>query len=329
MQRSISHDEYAAQLRSQLSQINAERDSLSSQLKAARKEANKCDAAKRSEIDALKRAAEKHASADTRSRQKARALQEAAKQASAAAREAEESAQELEDALPSQREHSNEMEEKHTKARSDWERSKVEAEEALRLDQKRSAELKTELSSLTSRLEKLQTKRDRLTNETLPELETQLSRLIREVERVERDETSFEVIDNGPVLFDFGSRTNMQRSPSARTGDSALSSPPPSAGRQPSASPFTSLNISSRPAPFDPAAAFNPRTTNAPQPQQTPARRQPSVPTLGGGGHSYAQSVDEGGRAALGLSRPVSPNPARQTSLPISLSSSTNSASSR
>ena len=317
MQRSISHDEYAAQLRSQLAQINAERDSHSSQLKAARKEANKCDAAKRSEIDALKRASEKHASADTRSRQKARALQEAAKQASAAAREAEESTQELEESLPTQRSHLKDLEKQHALASKDWERSKVEADEALRTDQKRVSDAKAELSTLTSRLEKLQSKRDRLSNDTLPDLEEQLGRLVREVELVERDANAFEVIDNGPVLFDFSSRTNMQRSPSSRTGDtivsnsSTLSSPPPSAGRQAPRSPFTPTSaLSSRATAFEPGPAITSRIAPALQPQQTTNRRQPTAPVLGSKGSTQIDvSVHEQSLA-----------PSRQTSLPPSSS---------
>lgn len=316
IQRSISLDEYAAQLRSQLSQINAERESLSSQLKSARKEANKSDAAKRSEIDALKRTAEKHASTDTRSRQKARALQEAAKQASAAAREAEESTQELEEALPAQRCRLKEIEKQHALALKDWERSKLEAEEALGLDQKRVSDVKSELSALNSKIEKLQMKRDRLANDTLPEYEEHLSRLVREVELVERDANAFEVIDNGPVLFDFSTRTNMQRSPSSRTGDtivtnsSNLSSPPPSAGRQAPISPFTpNPSLSSRATTFEPSPSLNSRIAPVLQSQQSSNRRQSSNPLPGYNGHTSVQQSES-------IIGPGSLPPARQTSLP-------------
>ncbi|KAH8115481.1 hypothetical protein DFH11DRAFT_1759919 [Phellopilus nigrolimitatus] len=177
-------EEYAAQLRAQLAHLGSERESLSAQLKTARREAHKTE-----EIEVLKRSAEKHAAAETRGRQKARALQEAAKQAATATREAEESGRKVEDALPVLRARAGVVVEQH-KA-------------------KRMADLQAEFGSLTTRLEKLQARRERPSGNTLPELEAQLARVIREVELVERDANAFEVIDKGPVGFDLATRTGV------------------------------------------------------------------------------------------------------------------------
>ncbi|KAI5119373.1 hypothetical protein M0805_001049 [Coniferiporia weirii] len=287
--RSITLDEYATQLRAQLAHLSAERESVSAQIKASRREAHKGDAVRRNEIEALKRAAEKHAAAEMRGKQKVRALQEAAKQAGAAAREAEESSREVSASLPALRAREKEVTEQHKGVVKEAERMKEEADEALRADKKSTSDLQTELAALTTRLEKLQAKRERLSGDTLPELESQLARLIREVELVERDAGAFEVIDNGPVAFDLGARAGavghvgMQRSPVAAgpgtysASTTPIGSPPTPAGRQavqiaksPYNLSFTSSSgsnvsgssgsaLSSRAPPFDPGPALGAR----------------------------------------------------------------------
>ena len=145
-----------------------------------------------------------------RGRQKIRALQEAVKQAAAAAREAEEDAREVEKTLPEAIQRAEEVAKTHAGVLKEAERTKEEAEESIRADKKRTSDLRAELGALTARLEKLQAKRERLSKESLPGLEEELARLVRQVELVERDVGAFEVIDNGPVGFDLGMRTYSQ-----------------------------------------------------------------------------------------------------------------------
>ena len=57
--------------------LNNEHATLTASLKSARREAQKADAALRSEIDTLKRASEKHVQQEARAKQKVLALQEA------------------------------------------------------------------------------------------------------------------------------------------------------------------------------------------------------------------------------------------------------------
>ncbi|KAH8110326.1 hypothetical protein DFH11DRAFT_1709039 [Phellopilus nigrolimitatus] len=323
--RSITIEEYAAQLRAQLAHLGSERESVSAQLKTARREAHKTDAAKRSEIEALKRSAEKHATAETRGRQKARALQEAAKQAAAAAREAEESALKVEAALPALRARAGVVVEQHKGVTKEAERSREEADEALRADRKRTADLQAELGSLTTRLEKLQARRERLSGDTLPELEAQLARVIREVELVERDANAFEVIDKGPVGFDLATRTGVaghagmsrpaSNSDSFSLSTTPISSPPAPISRQAVQIlnfPFNNTSngnggggggstLSSRAPPFDPGPAFGARLGSAFQLQHASALGVAALrpPMLGAKSSSVLPSSPDGSSHAF------------------------------
>ena len=96
----ITLEDRLSQLRHALSLTEAERESLASSLKTARRDAQKADAALRSEMDILKRASEKSAAGEHRAKQKILALQEAVKRAQAATRETEEMVKELEEQLP-------------------------------------------------------------------------------------------------------------------------------------------------------------------------------------------------------------------------------------
>ena len=358
----ITLEEYANQLRAQLAHLNQERDNLSSQLKAARKETHKADATKRTEIDALKRAAEKHVAAEVRGKQKMRALQEAAKQASAAAREAEDSTKDLEASLPALRERENEAAARHEAIAVDAAQAQADAEEALAADRARAEALRNELNSLKTRLEKLQAKKARLSGETLPKIEKQLEGLAREVELVVRDVGAFEVIDNGPVGFDISLRpfpSTQQQTPGRSPALSAstptpLSSPPAPISRQAiqgSASSKASLSsstsggassLSSRAPPFEPnpaitarlgpafqlqssnAAANSRRANSLVQAQQSISHTQT---------HTQSQSIDSG---SVGMNvtavnpavQALGTGPTRQSSLPVRMPSQAGAGSS-
>ncbi|KAF8755491.1 Lea domain protein [Rhizoctonia solani] len=161
--------------------------STTAQLKTARRDAQRADAALRSEIEALKRAMEKNAAGEQRTKQKILALQESVKQALAAAVDADNEVKELERALPGLEAQRDEAEKEHTRASEAADRSTTEAKAALEQDRKRTAEVEVELTALTAKVEKMTAKRDKLATENIPELERELSSIRAEIEEIERE----------------------------------------------------------------------------------------------------------------------------------------------
>jgi len=180
-------EERLAQLRQSLSNSITERDSLSAQLRSARKDAQRADAALRLEVEALKRTAEKNAAAEQRTRQKVLALQETIKRLYASAEEADQEARDLEAQLPQVEEEARRIEEEHLRVAEEAERSELDAEEAIRADKKKTSDLDAELTAISNRLEKLNTKKDKFNNDTIPDLEQQLLALAKDIEDAEKD----------------------------------------------------------------------------------------------------------------------------------------------
>ncbi|KAF8699946.1 Lea domain protein, partial [Rhizoctonia solani] len=185
--RQITVEERASQLRHMHTMLTQEHDQLTAQLKTARRDAQRADAALRSEIEALKRAMEKNAAGEQRTKQKILALQESVKQALAAAVDADNEVKELERALPGLEAQRDEAEKEHTKASEAADRSTTEAKAALEQDRKRTAEVEVELTALTAKVEKMTAKRDKLATENIPELERELSSIRAEIEEIERE----------------------------------------------------------------------------------------------------------------------------------------------
>ncbi|CAE7067814.1 unnamed protein product [Rhizoctonia solani] len=185
--RQITVEERAIQLRHMHTMLSQEHDQLTAQLKTARREAQRADAALRSEVEALKRAVEKNAAGEQRAKQKILALQEAVKQALAAAVEADNEVKELERALPGLETQRDEAEKEHARASEAAERSAAETKTALDLDRKRTAEVEAELSVLTAKVEKMTAKRDKYATENIPELERELSSIRSEIEEIEKE----------------------------------------------------------------------------------------------------------------------------------------------
>lgn len=183
----ITIEDRAAQLRQQLTQLTSERDAVSLDLKNARKDAQKADAAVKSETDALKRAAEKYAPVEHRARQKVLALQEAVKQTLAAATETDDLVRELEVQLPLLKERELEIEKRHEEVKKEAEKSRDEYEEVKKEDKKKLCEMQSEVTSLGNRLDKLTGKKDKLSGEIIPDLEAQLEALVKKIEAVEMD----------------------------------------------------------------------------------------------------------------------------------------------
>ncbi|KAG8777200.1 hypothetical protein FRC12_000498 [Ceratobasidium sp. 428] len=185
--RQITVEERASQLRHTHAQLTQEHDQLTTQLKTARRDAQRADAALRSEIEALKKAVEKNAAGEQRAKQKILALQEAVKQALAAAVETDNKVKEMERALPGLEMKRVEAEAEHAQASEEAAQSAAETKAALDVDRKKTAEVEGELASLTTRLEKLTAKRDKLAGETVPELEKELAGLHLAIEEAQRE----------------------------------------------------------------------------------------------------------------------------------------------
>ncbi|KAH7345678.1 hypothetical protein B0J17DRAFT_640771 [Rhizoctonia solani] len=185
--RQITVEERASQLRHMHAMLSQEHDQLTGQLKTARRDAQRADAALRSEIEALKKAVEKNAAGEQRAKQKILALQEAVKQALAAAVEADNEVKELERALPGLETQRDEAEKDHARANEAAERSAMETKSALDQDRKRTAEAEAELTALTSKVEKMTAKRDKLATENIPELEREIASIRAEIEEIEKE----------------------------------------------------------------------------------------------------------------------------------------------
>lgn len=183
--RQITVEDRTAQLRATITSVSQEHDSLATQLKMARRESQRSEAAIRAEIEALKRAAEKQAVSDQRAKQKVLALQEAVKQSHSATTDIEAQARALENDLPRVRQEEALIEVEYADVREAAAKKEAEVEQAVRADKKKIAEVQAELGGLSNRLDKVTAKRDKLSTETIPELEQQLAEIQRDIEQIE------------------------------------------------------------------------------------------------------------------------------------------------
>ena len=181
----ITVEDRLKQLQQNLSLLNSDRDSLTATLKSARRDAQKADAALRTEIDILKRASDKHSAAEHRARQKVLALQEAVKRAQSATKEMEALVNEAEAALPVLIAGRGEREHAYDIVRGEADRAKEEMDREAESDMKRIEGLKGELTGLGSKLERLNGKKDKLEGGVIPDLEEQLRAIEKEIRLVE------------------------------------------------------------------------------------------------------------------------------------------------
>lgn len=221
----ITLEDRLSQLRHALSLTEAERESLASSLKTARRDAQKADAALRSEMDVLKRASEKNAAGEHRAKQKILALQEAVKRAQAATRETEEMVKELEEQLPGLLKQKSAKEEEYAKVKAEADLVRRERDCASEKERKRLEAMRVELAGLNNKLERLNGKREKLEVGTIPDLEEQLKEVEREIE-VER--LSDQV--NYPA---YGLPRSRQQSLGASSGPGPISRPSPAHTHRP------------------------------------------------------------------------------------------------
>jgi hypothetical protein len=184
------------QLQANLSLINADRDNLTASLKSSRKDAQKADAALRSEIEVLKRASEKHAVAEHRARQKVLALQEAVKRAQTATKEVEGLVREVEAALPGLRIQRDEKEEEYAKVKEEVDRAQRDWDKESEKDKKRIEAVTGEMTVLGNKLERLNSKKDKLEGSIISDLEEQLREVEQELRKVEADPFGYKMLSD-------------------------------------------------------------------------------------------------------------------------------------
>ncbi|KAJ7695391.1 hypothetical protein B0H17DRAFT_1158890 [Mycena rosella] len=252
------------QLQHTLSVITSERESLSVSLKTARRDAQKADAALRSEIEILKRASEKHTVAEHRARQKVLALQEAGKRAQLSTREMEELALEVEAELPTLKTQRAEKEEAYLKIKEDADRVRKEREREAERERRKLDLMKGELTGLGNKMERLSGKREKLETGVIPDLEEQLREIELEIER--------DTLEGGDEQEQFGAHNHVQW---VRQQTPGTSRPSPVPIQRPGQ---TSSSGSSFPQWTAPPRHQQPQPQNTSQHQRSSSSRTPHSP---------------------------------------------------
>jgi hypothetical protein len=188
----ISTEEHVNQLQETLNMLITERDALTVNLKSARRESQKADAALRVEIETLQRSSEKHGVSEQRAKQKILALQEAQKRAIAAAQETEEKMREVEALLPDLVKKKEKEGRECEKLEAEAAKVRKEREQIEEAEKKQIESMNAELAALNHKLEKLAGKKDKLESGTIPDLEMQLQQVVEEIDRMEAEERALE-----------------------------------------------------------------------------------------------------------------------------------------
>ena len=227
----ISTEEHVNQLQETLNMLITERDSLTMNLKSARRESQKADAALRAEIESLQRSSEKHGVSEQRTKQKILALQEAHKRAIAAAQEMEEEVRRVEALLPDLVK-KEEKERECEKLEAEAANVRKEREQIEETEKKQIESMRAELAVLNHKLEKLGGKKDKLETGTIPDLEMQLRQVVEEIDKMEAEERDLELAyatfsHNQAAADEMG----MLRHPDRTASDSAAQQPQQHRGR--------------------------------------------------------------------------------------------------
>jgi hypothetical protein len=228
----ISTEEHVNQLQETLNTLITERDSLTTNLKSARRESQKADAALRAEIESLQRSSEKHGVWEQRTKQKILALQEAHKRAIAAAQETEEEVRRVEALLPDLVKKKEGKERECEKLEAEAANVRKEREQIEEAEKKQIENMEAELAVLNHKLEKLGGKKDKLETGTIPDLEMQLRQVVEEIDKMEAEERDLELAyatfsHNQAAADEMG----MLRHPNRTSSDSAAQQPQQHRGR--------------------------------------------------------------------------------------------------
>ena len=294
--------------------LNNEHATLTASLKSARREAQKADAALRSEIDTLKRASEKHVQQEARAKQKVLALQEAVRRTVATTDEIKAMIKEVEEMLP-------ELEKKRKEAEVEWKKINQQAEnvrakrdEAEGKEKRKTEGLQAEVTSLGNRVERLNARREKLEGEggVIGDLEEKLKRLEEERARVENDPYGYaydeDQVDDTPDAAE-ASDNRLEDSPSSDNVSTHHSSTGGGHGRNKSNNHNSRSKRHSHP----------PQTSKQPHPVQRPGvnprmslpagpgviHLNPANPLHGSGSHK--QSAAGGSKQGSNLSSKAPP----------------------
>ncbi|WVO18315.1 hypothetical protein L204_106030 [Cryptococcus depauperatus] len=178
-------DTQVAQLRHSIAAAHSEKEHLQSQIKEARRTAQRQEASLKSEIEAVKKAIEKASSADMRAKQKALALQEQVKQGWAGAEGADQEMKVVERGLGELEEKLRELETFVEQVQTEWKQYSIKESEARETDRKTRVEQDKKLAEVASKIEKLKNKKAKRETEG-QELEKRLEELEKEIEEADR-----------------------------------------------------------------------------------------------------------------------------------------------
>lgn len=179
------HDAQIAQTRHLISAAHAEREHLQTQIKEARKTAQRSEAALRTDIESMKKSNEKAGANDQRNKQKYLALQEQVKQGWAGAEAANKEADEVKASTPELEKKLETVTKDLESVRKDWTTAQEEEEEAKEADKKSRAEEDKKLADVTNKIDKLKVKKEKKEAERA-ELQKRLDELEKQREEVER-----------------------------------------------------------------------------------------------------------------------------------------------
>lgn len=208
-------EDEVAQYKQTMVSISQEHESLMAQLKVARKESQRVENSVRGEIEALKKSGEKQSIPDQRARQKVLALQEAVKQTQSAVTEIEAQTKLIQEQLPRLQKEEAAVEAEHHSVQEVANKKATEVENAIKSDKRRISELQSEVTALSNRIDKLTTKRDKLSNDTVPDLEQQLADMRKEIEAVEaeKEQLSRYTLTEEPLPSPTGYRNPVRQPP--------------------------------------------------------------------------------------------------------------------
>ncbi|KAH7882354.1 hypothetical protein F5I97DRAFT_353472 [Phlebopus sp. FC_14] len=194
-----------------LNSLHSEQATLQSALKTSRRDANKTSTALRAEIDVLKRASEKAGIAEGKARQRVRALEDAVRRANEGRAEIEQATEADLQELPALQGKESETEKRLKKVKAAAEEVREERERREEEDRKRKENMKAECVALGQRLDRLGIKKDRLEGSVIPDLESQLAEIEREIGAAEQRVLQGDETSDGAFEDSSGSKGDSQR----------------------------------------------------------------------------------------------------------------------
>ncbi|CAO1633044.1 unnamed protein product [Jaminaea pallidilutea] len=179
----------ASQASVELQEAESQRNTLTNELRLARKDASRAEQALRNEIEAIKRSLDRLSSTDHRSKQKVLALQESIRQGNQSAKDIAQEAQEIEDEHAQWEDEARTLCEQETEARQNVESVEAENNARVKEDEDLTAVAEKELSALLKTMTSRQSEVEKLEQGRMAELEQEINTLQAEISRVENAPT--------------------------------------------------------------------------------------------------------------------------------------------